>query len=122
MVVESNLTFINRPLLNDNKANSVINSLEVENPEPILGDTSELTAQEIKIRAYASFASQNRAVTRNDYISLSYRMPSGFGKVKRVNIVQDPRSTSRNLYMYVLAESVNAVSYILLTLPTNREL
>mgnify|MGYP003640657875 FL=1 len=106
-VVESNLTFINRPLLNDNKANSVINSLEVENPEPILGDTSELTAQEIKIRAYASFASQNRAVTRNDYISLSYRMPSGFGKVKRVNIVQDPRSTSRNLNMYVLAESVN---------------
>jgi hypothetical protein len=34
-------------------------------------------------------------------------MPSGCGKVKRVNIVQDPRSTSRNLNMYVLAESVN---------------
>jgi hypothetical protein len=106
-VVESNLTFIDRPALSDTEANGVIDSLEVENPEPILGDTSELTAEEIKTRAYASFASQNRAVTRTDYISLSYRMPNGFGKVKRVNIIQDPRSTRRNLNLYVLAENVN---------------
>tara|TARA_B100000900_G_C20411621_1_gene647068 strand:- start:299 stop:850 length:552 start_codon:yes stop_codon:yes gene_type:complete len=34
-------------------------------------------------------------------------MPAGFGKVKRVNIVQDPRSTRRNLNLYVLAENAN---------------
>ena len=106
-IVESDLTFTDRPGLSDSEANVVIDSLEVENPEPILGDTSELTAEEIKTRAYASFASQNRAVTRTDYISLSYRMPNGFGKVKRVNIIQDPRSTRRNLNLYVLAENVN---------------
>ena len=34
-------------------------------------------------------------------------MPAGFGKVKRVNIIQDPRSTTRNLNLYVLSEDSN---------------
>ena len=34
-------------------------------------------------------------------------MPNGFGKVKRVNLVQDPRSSRRNLNMYVLAENIS---------------
>ena len=100
------LRFNNRASLNDAIVSDMRSSIEVTNPEPVLGDSSGLSAQEIKTRAYASFASQNRAVTRQDYISLAYRMPSQFGSVKRVNIVQDPRSSRRNLNLYVLAEGV----------------
>ena len=106
-ILQSSLTFTNRDALSGPLVTGVESSLEVENPEPILGDTSELTADELKVRAYATYASQNRAVTRSDYVSICYRMPSGFGKVKRVNIIQDPRSTRRNLNLYVLAEGSN---------------
>tara|TARA_A100001515_G_scaffold74956_1_gene59574 strand:- start:24707 stop:26500 length:1794 start_codon:yes stop_codon:yes gene_type:complete len=106
-VLLSSFTFTNRDILTDTLALGVEGSLEVENPEPILGDTEELTADEVRIRAYATYASQNRAVTREDYISICYRMPAGFGKVKRVNIIQDPRSTTRNLNLYVLSEDSN---------------
>ena len=100
-------TFANRNDLAPGKVNEIQGSLEVENFAPLLGDTSDPTVEEIRTRAYASFASQNRAVTRTDYISLAYRMPSGFGKIKRANITQDPRSSKRNLNMYILSENTN---------------
>jgi hypothetical protein len=100
-------TFANRNDLAAGKVSEIQGSLEVENFAPILGDTSDPTVEEIRTRAYASFASQNRAVTRTDYISLAYRMPSGFGKIKRANITQDPRSNKRNLNMYILSENTN---------------
>ena len=68
---------------------TVRDSLEVENETPILGDTSILMPDEIRTRAYGSYASQNRAVTRSDYVNMAYRMPSKFGRIKRVNIIQD---------------------------------
>jgi|TARA_R100000322_G_C5384038_1_gene176808 hypothetical protein len=80
-------------------------SIEVENEKPILGDTQPLTAEEIKVRAFGSYASQNRAVTKEDYINLAYRMPSKFGKIKRNNIIRDLNSLKRNLNMYVLSEN-----------------
>ncbi|HCT53521.1 MAG TPA: hypothetical protein DF712_13795, partial [Balneola sp.] len=83
----------------------IIGTLEVENEEPVIGDSSILQADEIRQRALASFSSQNRAVTRSDYVSLCYRMPSKFGKIKRVNVVQDTSALKRNLNLFVLSES-----------------
>ena len=85
--------------------NEVQSSIELENEDPILGDISTLTPEELKVRAFATFATQNRAVTRTDYINLAYRMPSKFGKIKRVNVIQDKDSFKRNLNMYVLSEN-----------------
>lgn len=103
--VTPNLSFENEASLVRASVNNVIASLEVENEEPILGDTSDLTPDEIRTRAYATFASQNRAVTRGDYISLCYRMPSKFGRIKRANVVQDPDSFKRNINLYTLSEN-----------------
>ena len=64
-----------------------------------------MTGEEIKQRAYGTFASQNRAVTRTDYINLIYRMPSKFGKIKRANVVRDVDSLKRNLNVYLLSEN-----------------
>jgi hypothetical protein len=100
-------TFKNQGNLDATQVALVEDSLEVDNENPILGDTSTLTADEIRTRAYATFATQNRAVTRNDYINLCYRMPAKFGKLKRVNVIQDPGSYKRNLNLYTLCENIS---------------
>ena len=106
-VLQNNLVFQNEGSLNAITTQEVINTLEVDNETPILGDTSTLMPDEVRERAYASYASQNRAVTRADYMTVCYRMPSKFGKIKRVNIVQDPNSFKRNLNLYVLSEDTD---------------
>ncbi len=103
-IVSPNFVFQNEALLVDADRVSVVQSIEVDNEQPILGDIEPLLEDEIRKRAYASFASQNRAVTREDYISVCYRMPSKFGKIKRANVEQDKDSFRRNLNVYILAE------------------
>jgi len=82
----------------------VQNSLEVTNEERIYGDTTAPTVEELKERASAYFATQNRAVTRHDYITLIYEMPARYGSIKRATIFQDNDSFKRNLNLYVLSE------------------
>ena len=82
----------------------VRDSIEVVNEDPILGDTSEPTLKELKQRVNDIFASQNRAVTIEDYEALIYRMPSKFGKIKRTKIIRDHDSFKRNLNLYLLSE------------------
>jgi len=86
---------------------SVVNSLEVTNQTPIVGAVSIPNAEELKRRIYGNYSAQNRAVTKQDYISLIYSMPPQLGAVKRVNIVQDPDSFKRNLNIYVISEDAN---------------
>jgi len=85
----------------------VITSLEVTNDEPITGDMSRLTADEVKILASNSYFAQNRAVTANDYKNLCYTMPSSFGGIKRAAAYKDVRSLKNNINVYVLAEDGN---------------
>ena len=105
-IVNPRLLFNNRPILSDAIIGTIVSSIEVDNEEPITGDTAQLLADEIKIRAAGTYAAQNRAVTREDYMNLAYRMPSKFGKIKRANVIRDNNSFKRNLNMYVLSEDV----------------
>jgi hypothetical protein len=104
-IVSPKLLFANRQELSEAIVEIMLSSIEVDNESPITGDSAPLLADEIKIRAYGSYASQDRAVTREDYMNLAYRMPSKFGKIKRATVVRDPDSIRRNLNMYVLSES-----------------
>lgn len=106
-IINSNLLFRDRSALSEDIISTMFSSIEVDNEEPILGDTEPLTADEIRTRAFGTFAAQNRAVTREDYINLAYRMPTKFGKIKRANIVRDETSLKRNLNMFVLSEDEN---------------
>ena len=84
-------------------------SLEITNEKPILNNNPILTDDDIKRRAIDSFATQNRAVTHQDYISLCYRMDPKFGSVKRVNVVRDADSIRRNINIYVISENSSNV-------------
>lgn len=86
---------------------SVNNSLEVFNSEPIVGDVSEPTSEELRIRTMDFFATQNRAVTGTDYEAMVYAMPEKFGAIKRCKITRDLDSFKRNLNLYILSEDSN---------------
>ncbi len=86
---------------------SVKESLEPSNDEIISNNTLEPTTDEMKYRAYACYASQNRAVTKNDYEALCYKMPPNLGSIKRASIYNDSSGINRRLALYVLSEDNN---------------
>ena len=103
-VVDSKIEFRKSSIANST-ALQQISAFEVDNEEPIVGNVSLPTAEEIRVRAIDNYAAQNRAVTKQDYISLVYRMPAQFGAIKRANITQDTNSSKRNLNLYVISEA-----------------
>ena len=101
------MDFANRETLTESTLQSVISSLEVNNEEPIVGDVTSVTTNEIKRRIFDTFPTQNRAVTQADYENLAYRMAPKFGSIKRCSIQRDPDSLKRNLNLYVISEDQN---------------
>lgn len=97
--------FQNESTLVGSNLTSVEKSIEVFNPAPIVGDLTIPRSDEIKHKAQAAYAAQNRAVTKQDYLSMVYSMPGNFGAVKRCALQVDRDSFKRNLNLYVLAES-----------------
>ena len=79
-------------------------SLEVRNESQIIGAVSIPTGDELKIRIFDHFATQKRAVTKQDYVAMIYNMPAKFGSIKRATILQDQDSFKRNLNIHVVGE------------------
>jgi hypothetical protein len=65
---------------------SVRRSLRVNNPIPSFGGTDEPSNEMIRQMIRYNFASQNRAVTIKDYVSIIDKMPGKFGVPFRQNI------------------------------------
>jgi hypothetical protein len=80
---DSDGTGLNQPLFTRIK-----NSLAVNNPTPAVGGKSLESIDEIRYNAIANFASQNRAVTVEDYIIRVYSLPQRFGSVAKAYITQ----------------------------------
>tara|TARA_R110002012_G_scaffold287564_1_gene479980 strand:- start:2625 stop:4418 length:1794 start_codon:yes stop_codon:yes gene_type:complete len=93
--------------INSSQARRVAASFESYNYSPIVGNISQPSNEEIRRQAGDFFATQNRAVTSNDYSSLVYGMPSQFGAIKRCKVLKDSDSFKRNLNLYVLSENHN---------------
>ena len=68
---------------------TIIPSLAVSNPEPATGGKSAETLDEVRNNALAYFSTQQRAVTREDYIIRAYSMPGKFGSVAKVFVGPD---------------------------------
>jgi hypothetical protein len=92
------------------------NSVAVNNPMPAVGGKSLESIDEIRFNAIANFASQNRAVTVEDYIVRVYAMPQRFGAAAKAYILQSKDKvtdkgvvTSNQLAMdlYVLGYDLN---------------
>ena len=106
-ISQKNVSFADRTALIDSKASEVTNSIEVNNPNPIVGSVSLPDTTELKRRMIDSFAAQNRAVTGQDIESATYSMSNKFGSIKRCKVVRDSSSLRRNLNLYVLSEGTD---------------
>jgi hypothetical protein len=71
----------------------VLGSLAVTNPQPATGGREPEETNEIRQNAVASFASQNRAVTKEDYIIRAYSLPSKYGSIAKAYITKDTQLT-----------------------------
>lgn len=103
------LTFPNIANTNATLRNTVRNSIEVTNEEPLVGEVRIDQAEELRMNTLNHYAAQNRAVSLIDYQSIIYAMPSQFGKIKRCTIMQDNSSFKRNLNVYVVSENNNGL-------------
>lgn len=104
---------------------NIINSVAINNPIAAVGGRNEETFDEVKQNTLASFTSQNRAVTKEDYIIRAYAMPNVYGSVAKVFITPDEQNnigtseindTVANplaLNMYVLGYNVDKQCTIL---------
>jgi len=70
--------------LTDSKA-----SIAVTNPESATGGKAKQNIDSIRQNAMAAFAAQNRAITREDYITRVYSLPPKFGSVAKAYIISD---------------------------------
>ena len=107
VVNNADLEFAELASLDRDVVSFIRKSVEVTNEKPILGAQLNLDTQDIKKKAQSFFSTQSRAVTKQDYISLIYRMPGHFGFVKRVNVIRDEDSFKRNLNIYMLSADQN---------------
>lgn len=64
-------------------------TVAVENLEPAIGGRDSESIDEIRQNALANFSSQNRAVTRQDYIVRALSMPERYGSIAKVYVAQD---------------------------------
>lgn len=69
--------------------NSLKSSIAVENLEPAVGGRGSESIEEIRQNAIAVFGSQNRAVTRQDYMVRALSMPERYGSVAKVYVSAD---------------------------------
>ncbi len=104
-VAQPRFKFNDLPSLNMSLVQQVRNSLEVTNEDPIVGDITIPSVDELRQRVYSHYATQNRAVTIQDYEAISYAMPPSFGAVTRCSFERDFDSFKRNLNMYVISKN-----------------
>lgn len=83
--------------LDTDVVNQVKNSIAVSNSGPATGGKNSETTDEIKLNAMAQYASQNRAVTRDDYLARILSMPPKFGSVAKTFIIQDTQLDAKSL-------------------------
>lgn len=87
----------------------VKDSLAVTNEAPASGGRSAETNEEIRQNALGAYASQNRAVTMEDYVARVYAMPPKYGSLAKAYIAPDDRINNSDdanplaLNMYVLS-------------------
>ena len=88
-----NITFtIDSGNLDSTKVQTAEDSLSFNNVLPATGGASKETLTEIKQNALAYLNTQNRAVTRQDYITRVYSLPQKFGNIAKAFIVQDEQN------------------------------
>tara|TARA_R100000008_G_scaffold84094_1_gene70703 strand:- start:7269 stop:9254 length:1986 start_codon:yes stop_codon:yes gene_type:complete len=76
-------------LLSADTVQDTKDSVVFTNPNPATGGSSGQTIREVRESALAYYQSQQRSVTKEDYIVRAYSLPPKYGNIAKVNLVQD---------------------------------
>jgi len=86
-------------------------SIAVENLEPAVGGRGSESIEEIRQNALAMFGSQNRAVTRQDYIVRALSMPERYGSIAKAYVSPDGE-IDNNSPASILANPKNITEFV----------
>lgn len=98
---------------NASMVNFVKTTVAVNNVDPATGAKSAESVIDIKNNAMAYFATQNRLVTREDYVVRTYSMPAKFGSVAKVYIVPDDQISQKETLDTRIANPLAMNMYVL---------
>ena len=82
--------------LNAGLVTTTKSSIAVNNPTPAAGGRSAESITEVKNNALAYFQTQQRAVTKDDYIARVYALPPKYGNIAKAYVVQDSQLDSKS--------------------------
>jgi hypothetical protein len=75
--------------INNTIKNIVLGSVRFNNNQPSSGGGSGETVEQIRLQALANFPTQNRNVTKADYLIRTLSMPSKYGHISKAYVTQD---------------------------------
>ncbi len=81
---------------NISEFSNAVSSVAVTNVVPATGGRGAESIDELKFNALAAFPSQNRAVTKEDYIVRCYSLPAKYGNVAKVYIAPDEQLNKKD--------------------------
>lgn len=88
--------------LNSSIVSIVEGSIRFNNPEPSSGGGPGETTEQIRLQALANFPTQNRNVTKADYLVRTLSMPAKFGYISKAYVTQD----------YLVANDIDKQNFI----------
>ncbi len=94
-----------------NTYNAAKGTVAVENLESAVGGRGAESIEEIRQNALAMFGSQNRAVTRQDYVVRALSMPERYGSVAKVYVSPDGE-IDNNSPASILASPQNIAEFV----------
>ena len=98
--------------LNDDTVKFAKKSIACSNPEPATGGRGQETPEEIRQNALAAYATQNRAVTKEDYIARVYSLPGKYGSIAKAYVARDEGANPADKDLHnPLALNIYALSY-----------
>ncbi len=103
---------VNKPNLNNNLLDYIKSSVSSTNLESATGGGDGDSIEDIRLNTMANFSTQQRTVTKNDYIIRTLSLPSKFGNIAKAYITQDDQISP------LLTESENIPNPLALNLYT----
>ena len=98
------------------------NSLAANNPIPASGGRSGETIEEVRQNALATLRTQNRAVTREDYIIRGLSLPSIYGSIAKVYIAPDEQANFETTIGFDTIKNPLALNMYVLGYNSNKQL
>jgi len=118
----SRTTVLDPSGLDNTLYSQAVSSLAVTNPSPATGGSDGETVEDIRQNALASFASQNRAVTKEDYIVRAYSLPQKYGSIAKAYITKDTQLTDESVFNSDRVSNDLALNFYVLGYDANNNL